>query len=129
MAQVFDRFYQVDPSRDRGSGTSGLGLAITRAIVEAHGGSTGVENLAEGGARFGSTCRSLTRPDAATAGDQAAMVLSTRITGGCSKCFFTAHCSAARTTASAYFAGNPAGSSIVTCTSLTRRVAGSVCIR
>lgn len=52
MAQVFDRFYQVDPSRDRGSGTSGLGLAITRAIVEAHGGSTGVENPAEGGARF-----------------------------------------------------------------------------
>ncbi len=52
MAQVFDRFYQVDPSRDRGSGTSGLGLAITRAIVEAHGGSTGVENPPEGGARF-----------------------------------------------------------------------------
>jgi two-component system sensor histidine kinase BaeS len=52
MVQVFDRFYQVDPSRDRGSGTSGLGLAITRAIIEAHGGSTGVENPAEGGARF-----------------------------------------------------------------------------
>ena len=52
MAQVFDRFYQVDPSRDRGSGTSGLGLAITRAIVEAHGGSTGVENPPDGGARF-----------------------------------------------------------------------------
>ena len=47
-AQVFDRFYQVDPSRDRGSGTSGLGLAITRAIVEAHGGRTGVENPAGG---------------------------------------------------------------------------------
>ncbi len=52
MAQVFDRFYQADASRDRGSGTSGLGLAITRAIVEAHGGSTGLENPAEGGARF-----------------------------------------------------------------------------
>ena len=52
MPQIFDRFYQVDPSRDRGSGTSGLGLAITRAIVEAHGGSTGVENPPEGGARF-----------------------------------------------------------------------------
>ena len=52
MAHVFDRFYQADASRDRGSGTSGLGLAITRAIVEAHGGSTGVDNPAEGGARF-----------------------------------------------------------------------------
>ncbi len=52
VAHVFDRFYQADPGRDRGSGTSGLGLAITRAIVEAHGGSTGVENPVEGGARF-----------------------------------------------------------------------------
>jgi signal transduction histidine kinase len=52
LAHVFDRFYQADPSRDRGSGTSGLGLAITRAIVAAHGGSTGVDNPAEGGARF-----------------------------------------------------------------------------
>jgi signal transduction histidine kinase len=52
MAHVFDRFYQADASRDRGSGTSGLGLAITRAIVEAHGGATGVDNPAEGGARF-----------------------------------------------------------------------------
>ena len=63
MAQVFDRFYQVDPSRDRGSGTSGLGLAITRAIVEAHRGATGVENLAEGGARFWIDLP-LARPDA-----------------------------------------------------------------
>jgi signal transduction histidine kinase len=52
MAHVFDRFYQADPGRDRTSGTSGLGLAITRAIVEAHGGITGVENLPGGGARF-----------------------------------------------------------------------------
>lgn len=52
LAHVFDRFYQADPSRDRGTGTSGLGLAITRAIVEAHGGRTGVENPPEGGARF-----------------------------------------------------------------------------
>jgi two-component system sensor histidine kinase BaeS len=52
IAHVFDRFYQADPGRDRGSGTSGLGLAITRAIVEVHGGSTGVENVAGGGARF-----------------------------------------------------------------------------
>jgi two-component system sensor histidine kinase BaeS len=52
LPHVFDRFYQADASRDRGSGTSGLGLAITRAIVDAHGGSVGVENVAGAGARF-----------------------------------------------------------------------------
>ncbi len=52
MAHIFDRFYQADASRDRGSGTSGLGLAIARAIIEAHGGVAGAENLAQGGARF-----------------------------------------------------------------------------
>jgi signal transduction histidine kinase len=52
MARIFDRFYQADASRDRGSGTSGLGLAISRAIIEAHGGSAGAENAPEGGARF-----------------------------------------------------------------------------
>jgi len=50
--RVFDRFYQADPGRDRASGTSGLGLAIARAIVEAHGGHVGVEDRPEGGARF-----------------------------------------------------------------------------
>ena len=52
MGRVFDRLYQADPGRDRASGTSGLGLAIARAIVEAHGGRVGVENRPEGGARF-----------------------------------------------------------------------------
>ena len=50
--RVFDRFYQADPARDRASGTSGLGLAIARAIAEAHGGRVGAENRPEGGARF-----------------------------------------------------------------------------
>jgi signal transduction histidine kinase len=51
-ARVFDRFYQADPGRDRASGTSGLGLAIARAIVEAHGGRVGVADRPGGGARF-----------------------------------------------------------------------------
>jgi two-component system sensor histidine kinase BaeS len=50
--RVFDRFYQADPSRDRASGTSGLGLAIARAIAEAHGGRVGVADRPQGGARF-----------------------------------------------------------------------------
>lgn len=37
-AQVFERFYRADPSRSRDAGGSGLGLTITRSLVEAMGG-------------------------------------------------------------------------------------------
>ena len=36
--RLFERFYRVDPSRNRGSGGAGLGLAICRAIAEVHQG-------------------------------------------------------------------------------------------
>lgn len=52
LPHLFDRFYQADPARDRSTGTSGLGLAIVRALVDAHGGRTGAENDPEGGAHF-----------------------------------------------------------------------------
>lgn len=52
LDRVFDRFYRADASRDRSSGTSGLGLAIVRALAEAQGGSVGVEDAPYGGARF-----------------------------------------------------------------------------
>ena len=38
LPHVFDRFYLTDQSRSRGIDGKGLGLAITRAIVEANGG-------------------------------------------------------------------------------------------
>jgi two-component system sensor histidine kinase BaeS len=52
LGHVFDRFYQADPARDRSTRTSGLGLAIVRAIVEALGGRVTAANEPGAGARF-----------------------------------------------------------------------------
>jgi two-component system sensor histidine kinase BaeS len=52
LPHIFERFYQADPSRSRGTGTSGLGLSIVRALAEAHGWRVGAENCTDGGARL-----------------------------------------------------------------------------
>jgi two-component system, OmpR family, sensor kinase len=50
--RVFDRFHRTDFARDRASGGAGLGLAIVRAIVIAHGGRVWAEQARIGGARI-----------------------------------------------------------------------------
>ena len=50
--EIFDRFYSERPRGEKFGTHSGLGLSISRQIVNAHGGSIRAENRAEGGARF-----------------------------------------------------------------------------
>ena len=54
---IFDRFYRGEKSRSVETGGAGLGLAIAKGIVEAHGGQIGIENVGAG------ACFSFTLPN------------------------------------------------------------------
>ena len=63
QARIFERFYRIDASRSREMGGTGLGLALVRRTVEAHGGRVELES----GEGRGSTFRILF-PAAGTSG-------------------------------------------------------------
>lgn len=50
--ELFEPFVRLEASRNRRTGGAGLGLAIVRNLVEAHGGSVAVGDSPAGGARF-----------------------------------------------------------------------------
>jgi two-component system heavy metal sensor histidine kinase CusS len=45
IPHLFDRFYRIDPSRSQSGEGAGLGLAITKSIIEAHRGSISVTSV------------------------------------------------------------------------------------
>lgn len=47
LEKIFDKFYRADDSRASSTGGAGLGLAITKKIIELHGGNIHVENKDE----------------------------------------------------------------------------------
>ncbi|NOX77253.1 MAG: heavy metal sensor histidine kinase [Gammaproteobacteria bacterium] len=56
LPRLFDRFYRVDASRQRGNDGTGLGLAIAKSIVDIHGGKIEASSMEQ------NTCFQITLP-------------------------------------------------------------------
>lgn len=52
LPRVWDRFYRVDPARNRATGGTGLGLAIVKHVAESHGGSVSATSAVGAGSTF-----------------------------------------------------------------------------
>lgn len=52
LPHIFERFYRVDKSRARDRGGAGLGLAITKKILELHGSTLSVQSVVDKGTTF-----------------------------------------------------------------------------
>lgn len=52
LPHIFDRFYRIDKSRTRETGGAGIGLAVTRAIVQAHQGDIAADSTLGEGTRL-----------------------------------------------------------------------------
>ena len=55
VPNVFERFYRADPAHARGTGGTGLGLALVKDLVTAHGGTGGVTSVVGRGSSFSFT--------------------------------------------------------------------------
>jgi len=65
LAEIFQAFHQLDSSSTRQHGGTGLGLALARRIIQAHGSEIEVQSKEGQGASF-----SFTLPGARQAADQ-----------------------------------------------------------
>jgi len=52
LGRIFERFYRTDKTRDRRKGETGLGMAISKHIIEAHSSHIYVDSLEGKGSTF-----------------------------------------------------------------------------
>ncbi|HEU5318405.1 MAG TPA: diguanylate cyclase [Chloroflexota bacterium] len=71
LDRIFDRFYRVDSSETRSIGGTGLGLYITRHLVELHGGTLAAESEIGRGSTFRFTLPAVPVPAGQLAGEPA----------------------------------------------------------